>query len=189
MGASFCAVVAIFSFVLPNQQARRCIVVPYSDLVGNIRDGNVIHVQFVENSREIFYNTKSSTETPQIDSVPKGLLKVFVPKWQFRTRNVGDEKYGLIKLLKDKEVTYGSDPEQLSGSMKNFLFLMLQLAPYWIMVLISCYQLNAQQNLGKMTKRKPSKKQSVTFDDVEGVDSAKAELLEVKFIILSLAAY
>ncbi|XP_023728988.1 probable inactive ATP-dependent zinc metalloprotease FTSHI 3, chloroplastic [Lactuca sativa] len=179
VGASFCAVVAIFSFVLPNQQARRCIVVPYSDLVGNIRDGNVIHVQFVENSREIFYNTKSSTETPQIDSVPKGLLKVFVPKWQFRTRNVGDEKYGLIKLLKDKEVTYGSDPEQLSGSMKNFLFLMLQLAPYWIMVLISCYQLNAQQNLGKMTKRKPSKKQSVTFDDVEGVDSAKAELLEI----------
>ncbi|CAI9272600.1 unnamed protein product [Lactuca saligna] len=55
----------------------------------------------------------------------------------------------------------------------------VMLTPYWIMVLISCYQLNAQQNLGKTTKRKPSKKQSVTFDDVEGVDSAKAELLEI----------
>lgn len=189
LGASFCAVVTVFSFVLPKQQAPRCIVVPYSDLVGNIRDGSVISVQFVENSRLIYYNTKSSLETPQNESGSKGLLKAFVPKWQYRTRNVGDDKHALIKMLKDKEITYGSDPELLSASMKNFLFVMLQIAPYWIMVLVSCYQLNVQLNLGKMKKRKPSKKQSITFDDVEGVDAAKAELLEIVMCIKGDSKY
>lgn len=184
VGASFCVVVAFCSFALPKQVGLRQTVVPYSDLVGGIRDGSVIQVQFVENSRLIYYNTKSSddqkdVETPQSDSGQLELLKVLTPKWQFYTRNVGDDKYQLIKMLKDQGITYGSDPENLSGSMKNLMFAMLQLAPYWIMVLISCYQLNVQLNLGKMKKRKPSKKVSVTFDDVEGVDSAKSELLEI----------
>ncbi|KAI3799094.1 hypothetical protein L1987_34384 [Smallanthus sonchifolius] len=187
VGASFCIVVAFFSLALPKQVKLRHTVVPYSDLVGSIRDGNVIQVQFVENSRVIYYNTKQSVEQvveiPQSELGQIGLLKAFEPRWKFYTRNVGDDKYQLIKMLKDQGITYGSDPELLSDSMKNFAFAMLQLAPYWFMLGVQGFQLYHQLNLGRMTKRKPSKKQSVTFDDVEGVDSAKAELLEIVLCI------
>ncbi|KAK1410210.1 hypothetical protein QVD17_36745 [Tagetes erecta] len=188
VGVSFCVVVAFISFALPKQVKLRHTVVPYSDLVGSIRDGSVIRVQFVENSRVIYYNTKQSieegVEIPQIELGQMGLLiKAFEPKWKFYTRNVADDKYQLIKMLKDQGITYGSDPELLSDSMKTFAFAMLQLAPYWFMLGVQGFQLYHQLNLGKMTKRKPSKKQSVTFDDVEGVDSAKAELLEIVLCI------
>ncbi|XP_076925212.1 putative inactive ATP-dependent zinc metalloprotease FTSHI 3, chloroplastic [Bidens hawaiensis] len=187
VGASFCVVVAFISFALPKQVKLRHTVVPYSDLVGSIREGSVINVQFVENSRVIYYNTKSSAEqdveVPQTGLGQRGLLKALEPKWKYYTRNVGDDKYQLIKMLKDQGITYGSDPELLSDSMKTFAFAMLQLAPYWFMLGVQGFQLYHQLNLGRMTKRKPSKKQSVTFDDVEGVDSAKAELLEIVLCI------
>lgn len=193
VGASFCLVLGIFSFAHAKQHASRHMVVPYSNLVGGIRDGSVVRVQFVENSRKIYYNTKSSgdqdAETSQTQSGSRGLSKSSVPKWQYHTRNVGDDKHHLIRMMKDQGITYGSDPELLSGTMKNLLFAMLQLAPYWIMVLLSCYQLNGQLNLGRMKKRKPSKKQSVTFDDVEGVDDAKAELLEIVLCIKGDSKY
>lgn len=183
VGASFCIVVAVFSFALPKQVRLHHTVVPYSDLVGGIRDGSVIRVQFVENSRVIYYNTNASVdqdaETSQSETGQMRLLKAFEPKWKFHTRNVGDDKHQLIKMLKDQGITYGSDPELISNIMKSFLVNMLQLAPYWLMLGVQGYQLYVQLSLGKMKKRKPSKKQSVTFDNVEGLDSAKAELLEV----------
>ncbi|MFS8011098.1 putative AAA+ ATPase domain, ATPase, AAA-type, core, AAA ATPase, AAA+ lid domain-containing protein [Helianthus anomalus] len=187
VGTSFCVVLAFISFALPKKVRLRHTVVPYSDLVESIREGSVIQVQFVENSRVIYYNTKPSVkqdaEFPQSEAGQIGLLKALEPKWKFYTRNVADDKYQLIKMLKDQGITYGSDPELLSDSMKNFAFAMLQLAPYWFMLGVQGFQLYHQMNLGKMTKRKPSKKQSVTFDDVEGVDSAKAELLEIVLCI------
>ncbi|XP_071739016.1 probable inactive ATP-dependent zinc metalloprotease FTSHI 3, chloroplastic [Rutidosis leptorrhynchoides] len=177
VGASLCIVVAICSFSIPKQ-------VPYSDLVGGIRDGNVVQVQFVENSRVIYFNTKPAVdqdaETPQSKSGQIGLLSNAISsKWNYHTRNVIDDKHQLIKMLKDQGITYGSDPELLSDSAKNFFNLTLQQAPLWIMVLISCYQLSHQLSLGKMKKRDSSKQPAVTFDDVEGVDSAKSELLEI----------
>ncbi|GJW63784.1 probable inactive ATP-dependent zinc metalloprotease FTSHI 3, chloroplastic [Tanacetum coccineum] len=189
VGASFCVFVAVFTWYLPkkvglHRKIVRHTVVPYSDLVGSIREGSVTRVQFVENSRLIYYNTKPSgeqeAEIPESDAGQlASLMKALEPKYKFHTRNVADDRYQLIKMLKDQGITYGSDPELFSGSMKNFIFAMLQIAPYWIMVLLSCYQFNTQLNLGKMKKRKPSKNLSVTFDDVEGVDAAKAELLEI----------
>ncbi|KAK1440753.1 hypothetical protein QVD17_06584 [Tagetes erecta] len=187
VGASFCIVVGVFSFALPKQVRLHHTVVPYSDLVGGIRDGSVIRVQFVENSRVIYYNTKVSidqdAETSQSETGQVRFLKAFEPKWKFHTRNVGDDKHQLIKMLKDQGITYGSDPELISNILKSFLLNMLQLAPYWLMLGVQGYQLYVQLNLGRMKKRKPSKKQSVTFDDVEGVDSAKAELLEIVLCI------
>ncbi|CAH1429266.1 unnamed protein product [Lactuca virosa] len=64
VGASFCVVVEIFCIVIPKQQASCYVVVPYSDLVDNIDDGSVLHVRFVEDSKQIYYNKKSSNETP-----------------------------------------------------------------------------------------------------------------------------
>ncbi|KAD7479450.1 hypothetical protein E3N88_02586 [Mikania micrantha] len=166
VGASFCIVVAFFSLALSKQARLGHTVVPYSDLVGSIRDGSVIQVQFVENSRVIYYNTKPAAEQDVETFGQIGLQKAFEPKWKFCTRNVGDDKHQLIRMLKDQGITYGAEPELLTDSMKNFLFVMLQQGgPHWF------------------TKRKPSKKQFVTFDDVEGVDSAKAELREIVLCI------
>ncbi|XP_076889079.1 putative inactive ATP-dependent zinc metalloprotease FTSHI 3, chloroplastic [Bidens hawaiensis] len=176
VGASFCTVVAVFSLALPKQVKPHHTVVPYSDLARDIRDGSVTRVQFVENSRVIYYNTKPTADqdaaTPQSET---GL------KWKYHTRNIGDDKYQLVKMLKDQGIAYGSEP--MSTSMKSFFLNMLQLAPYWLMLGVQGYQLYSQLSIGRMKKRKPSRKQSVTFDDVEGVDSAKAELLEIVMCI------
>ncbi|KAI3704704.1 hypothetical protein L1987_74931 [Smallanthus sonchifolius] len=94
-----------------------------------------------------------------------------------------DEKFQ-CQLVKEGNVAETEDdPELMSNFMKIFFVNMLQLAPYWLMLGVQGYQLYVQLNLGRMKKRKPSKKQSVTFDDVEGVDSAKAELLEIVLCI------
>nr|XP_043634240.1 probable inactive ATP-dependent zinc metalloprotease FTSHI 3, chloroplastic [Erigeron canadensis] len=187
VGASLCVVVAVFSFALPKQVALRQTVVPYSDFIGGIRDGSVTRVQFVENSRLIYYDAKPSNdqdvETQQSEPGQIELLKLFTPRWRHYTRNVGDDKQQIIRILRDKGITYGADPELLSDTMKTVVWVMFQTTPYWVMVGISGYQLYMQQGLGKMKKRKQSKKLSVTFDDVEGVDSAKAELLEIVLCI------
>ncbi|KAL4581902.1 hypothetical protein LXL04_006436 [Taraxacum kok-saghyz] len=159
--------------------------VPYSDLIGGIQDGSVIRVQFDENSRQIYFNTKTplqdqNLENPQTDLVDSYRpTKTNLPKWQYHTRNVEDDRYEILNLLKAKKITYGSNCALMSQSLKNFLFVFFQVTPFWLMVLLSCYQITAQHDLGKIMKRKPSKKQSVTFDDVKGVDAAKTELLEI----------
>nr|GEW58860.1 ATPase, AAA-type, core [Tanacetum cinerariifolium] len=78
------------------------------------------------------------------------LLNVFASKWRYQTRNVGDDVSQLIKMIKDHGITYGSDPEHLSASMKNV------------------------KNIIKKRKEQP-----VTFAEVEGVDVAKAEILKI----------
>lgn len=181
VGASFCVILGLCSLKLPKLiRPSHYMDVPYSDLLGGIKDGSVIRVQFEENSRKIYFNTKSlkdqNVETPQLF---KGATKIALPKWHYHTRNIEDDKYDLLKMLKEKGITYGSNRPLLSQSMKTFLFVFFQVTPFWIMVLLSMYQLNAQHGLGKIIKRKPSKKQSVTFDDVKGVDAAKTELLEI----------
>lgn len=64
--------------------------------------------------------------------------------------------------------------------MKMLVFNMFVIAPIWINIWQLWYYHNSLQNFEKKIKdRKLSKKQSITFDDVEGVDAAKDELLEV----------
>ncbi|KAL7602405.1 hypothetical protein Lser_V15G24890 [Lactuca serriola] len=52
-------------------------------------------------------------------------------------------------------------------------------APTLLRMWHSWYYLQSWKNFGKRKDRNPSKKQCVTFNDVEGVDAAKAELLEI----------
>ncbi|KAI3784971.1 hypothetical protein L1987_44079 [Smallanthus sonchifolius] len=187
VGASFCIVVALCSLGLQKLPNSQYIDVPYSHLVDGIQDGSVKRVQFVENSRQIYFNKdlleEQNVQSPQTDSLTAQLqvaIKKYFPNWQYHTRNVEDDKYELFRMLKDKGITYGSDRALLSASTKNFLFIFFQVAPFWIMVMLTFYQLNLQHDLGKMTKKKPSKKQSVvTFDDVKGADAARTELLEI----------
>ena len=193
VGSSFCIAIAIFSFGFPKKLGLcHTTDVPYSCLVDGIRDESVTHVQFVENSRLIYYNTKPSVD--QIAGTSKmvlgriALMNAFASKWRYQTRNVGDDVSQLIKMLKDHGITYGSDPEHLSASVKNVMNIMLNsdsmMKLYYlcgfIVTLLECYMISSQfMNLGRMTKRKKRKEQPVTFAEVEGVDAAKAELLKV----------
>nr|GEY43928.1 probable inactive ATP-dependent zinc metalloprotease FTSHI 3, chloroplastic [Tanacetum cinerariifolium] len=185
-GISLCAAVGLCSFGFQKLQGPRSINVPYSDFVHSIEDGSVTRVQFVENSRQIYFNKRPSEDqniqTPQTYSLTKrldGVIKTTFPKWDYATNNIEEDKYEVVKMLKDRDVMYGSERTLLSASTKNYLFVFFQVAPFWIMVILTCFQLNLQHDLGKVTKKKPSMKQSVTFDDVKGVDAAKAELLEI----------
>ncbi|KVH92603.1 ATPase, AAA-type, conserved site-containing protein [Cynara cardunculus var. scolymus] len=172
VGASFCVVLGLCSRRLPTPHPSRCVDVPYSDLVGGIQEGSVTRVQFVENSRKIYFNTRTKSIGDQTVEAPRtvwlarrlvGPSKIFFPKWQYHTRNVEDDKYELLRLLKEKGIMYGSKRALLSEPMRNFLFIFFQVAPFWIMVLLTCYQLSVQHDLGKLTKRKPSKKQSIVL--------------------------
>ncbi|XP_076930906.1 putative inactive ATP-dependent zinc metalloprotease FTSHI 3, chloroplastic [Bidens hawaiensis] len=191
VGASFCFAITLCSIGLQKLPSSNYIEVPYSHLVDGIQEGSVTHVQFVENSRQIYFNKElledQNVQTAEAESDSGSLtaqlqvaINKYFPHWQYHTRNVEDDKYELFRLLKDKGITYGSNRALLSASTRNFLFVFFQVAPFWIMVMLTFYQLNLQHDLGKMTKKKPSKKQSVvTFDDVKGVDAAKTELLEI----------
>ncbi|KAI7755895.1 hypothetical protein M8C21_013662 [Ambrosia artemisiifolia] len=67
-----------------------------------------------------------------------------------------------------------SKEDNVAVSTTNVVFFLLQQA---LPLLFQIYQHT------KMSKIKPRKEQSVTFDDVEGVDSAKEELLDIVMCI------
>ncbi|CAH1425513.1 unnamed protein product [Lactuca virosa] len=74
--------------------------------------------------------------------------------------------------------SYQNKQNKASYQCRSFL-----LASNWIRISLWWYELYVNQNIGKIRNRKPSKKQSITFDDVEGVDAAKSELLEIVLCI------
>ncbi|GKA99784.1 hypothetical protein Tco_0827778, partial [Tanacetum coccineum] len=51
---------------------------------------------------------------------------------------------------------------------------MLQIAPYWIMVLLSCYQFNVQLNLGKTKERKPLELYEKSLNDKFNLNASAA---------------
>ncbi|CAI9263313.1 unnamed protein product [Lactuca saligna] len=63
--------------------------------------------------------------------------------------------------------------------IKRFWLQMSDFAPTLLRIWHSWYYLQSWKFFGKRKDRNPSKKQCVTFNDVEGVDAAKAELLEI----------
>nr|GEU31251.1 probable inactive ATP-dependent zinc metalloprotease FTSHI 3, chloroplastic [Tanacetum cinerariifolium] len=201
-GSSLFIAIAIYSFGFQKQLGLcHTTVVPYSCLADGIRDESVTQVQFVEDSPLIYYNTKPSVDqTAEVSKIDLGRMALMTlsSKWQYQTRNVGDDIFQLVKMLKDQGITYGSEPNRVllstsmknalaymlhSKSTKNVLDFMINSGPGCIMVLLQimqCYQLiSVERNRGRLPKSIKSKKQSVTFSDVEGVDDAKAELLEI----------
>nr|KAJ0205263.1 hypothetical protein LSAT_V11C500272750 [Lactuca sativa] len=118
-------------------------------------------------------------------------LVAFVPKQQASGCIVVSEH--LSRAMKD--IFFGALlacplTRQLSyESMKRFVFNMFVIAPAWINIWQLWYYHKGLQSSEKIKNRKPSKKQSITFDDVEGVDAAKAELLEIVLCIKEDSRY
>lgn len=183
-------------------------VVPYSDLVTSIQSGSVMKVLFEEGSRRIYYNTgtfgaedmqnlegKKVEISDNDENIVKSDLvknsqitspnvmrkstktKSSVPEWQFSTRKIDHDESYLLGLMREKGITYSSSPQSVLMSMRNTLITILSLwIPLTPLMWILYRQLSAANSPAK--KRRPSN-QVVNFEDVEGVDTAKVELMEI----------
>ncbi|KAH6791275.1 cell division protein ftsH [Perilla frutescens var. frutescens] len=183
-------------------------VVPYSDLIMSLQNGSVTKVLFEEGTRRICYNTKLSNDkdakTAVHDSSSSSenvldndsnkdvsqnnvdgknmLVKLTKPQnaspaWEFSTRKIDHDEGYLLSLMRERGISYGSAPQSVLMSMRSMLITILTLwIPLTPLMWILYRQLSAANSPAK--KRKPSN-QLFCFEDVEGVDAAKVELMEI----------
>ncbi|KAL0350725.1 UNVERIFIED_CONTAM: putative inactive ATP-dependent zinc metalloprotease FTSHI 3, chloroplastic [Sesamum radiatum] len=183
-------------------------VVPYSDLIMSLQNGNVAKVLFEEGTRRIYYNTKlwsekgSETEVDKSSSYGDSVLdnnadedvardnlggknmlvkltksRDSSPAWEFSTRKIDHDESYLLSLMRDRGTSYSSAPQSVLMSMRGMLITVLTLwIPLTPLMWLLYRQLSAANSPAK--KRRPSN-QLVCFEDVEGVDSAKVELMEI----------
>lgn len=171
-------------------------IVPYSDLITSLQSGSVMKVLFEEGSRRIYYNTGSFgddkvainddndekyVKSSEIAS-PNVLTKFTktkspMPVWQYSTRKIDHDESYLLGLMREKGITYSSSPQSVLMSMRSTLITILSLwIPLTPLMWLLYRQLNAANSPAK--KRRPSN-QVINFEDVEGVDTAKVELMEI----------
>nr|QKY65093.1 chloroplast putative inactive ATP-dependent zinc metalloprotease FTSHI3 [Passiflora oerstedii] len=99
------------------------------------------------------------------------------PKWQFSTRKVEHDEKFLLRLMRDKGIAYSSAPQSILMSVRSTLITIISLwIPLTPLMWLLYRQLSATNSPAR--KRRPNN-QTVTFDDVEGVDTAKVELMEI----------
>lgn len=176
--------------------------VPYSDLITSLQNGSVSKVLFEEGTRRIYYNTKVSTVEDKLSSNSENvveneankdasrssvdekdmLVKLTKPKnsspvWEFSTRKIDHDESYLLSLMREGGISYGSAPQSVLASMRSMLITVLTLwIPLTPLMWLLYRQLSAANSPAK--KRRPTN-QLVCFEDVEGVDAAKVELMEV----------
>ncbi|KAK9742460.1 hypothetical protein RND81_03G174600 [Saponaria officinalis] len=178
--------------------------VPYSDLVVNLKNGCVSKLLFEEGSRRIYFNRKIessedsknevenlTSDNDQSDNVASGVAvataanritrstrrRTSLPEWQYSTRKVDHDENFLLSLIRENGVAYSSAPQSVMMSIRTVLLTILTLwIPLTPLMWLLYRQLYSANSPAK--KRKPSN-QTVSFDDVEGVDSAKVELMEI----------
>ncbi|KAH6791884.1 cell division protein ftsH [Perilla frutescens var. hirtella] len=183
-------------------------VVPYSDLIMSLQNGSVTKVLFEEGTRRICYNTKLSNDKDAKTAVDDSssssenvldndsnkdvsqnnvdgqnmLVKLTKPQnaspaWEFSTRKIDHDESYLLSLMRERGISYGSAPQSVLMSMRSMLITILTLwIPLTPLMWILYRQLSAANSPAK--KRKPSN-QLFCFEDVEGVDAAKVELMEI----------
>ncbi|PIN02985.1 hypothetical protein CDL12_24499 [Handroanthus impetiginosus] len=183
-------------------------VVPYSDLVMTLQNGNVAKVLFEEGTRRIYYNTKlwneknTEVEVEKSSSNGESILdynankevarhnlagknvvgkltksRKSSPAWEFSTRRIDHDESYLLSLMREKGTSYGSAPQSALVSMRSMLITILTLwIPLTPFMWLLYRQLSAANSPAR--KKRPTN-QLVCFDDVEGVDAAKVELMEI----------
>ncbi|EOA32733.1 hypothetical protein CARUB_v10016037mg [Capsella rubella] len=173
-------------------------IVPYSDFVTNLRGGSVSKVLLEEGSRRIYYNTNEVVEDDQTleepalqtdgstaETVTEAVTKDVTPRkvralppvWKYMTRKVDHDEKFLLGLMREKGITYSSAPQSALMSMRTTLITIISL---WIPLTPLMWLLYRQLSASNSpAKKRRSKNPTVGFDDVEGVDSAKDELVEI----------
>ncbi|KAK6928014.1 Peptidase M41, FtsH extracellular [Dillenia turbinata] len=99
------------------------------------------------------------------------------PKWQYSTRKIDHDENFLLSLMREKGTTYSSAPPSPFMAMRSMLITILSLwIPLTPLMWLLYRQVSAANSPAR--KRRPSN-QIVSFEDVEGVDGAKVELMEI----------
>ncbi|PON45855.1 Spastin [Trema orientale] len=100
-----------------------------------------------------------------------------VSEWQFATRKVDHDEKFLLHLMREKGTTYSSAPQSVLMSMRSTLITVLTL---WIPLIPLMWLLYRQLSAANSPARKRQRDMEIVgFDDVEGVDAAKVELMEI----------
>lgn len=135
------------------------------NVVENVEGGVAVAVEVTAQVRDTGVPAKSVRK------------KSAVPEWQYATRKVDHDESFLLGMMREKGITYSSAPQSALMAMRSILLtiftLWIPLTPLMWLLYRQLYASN-----GPAKKRKPSS-QTVSFDDVEGVDTAKVELMEV----------
>jgi ATP-dependent Zn protease len=171
---------------LPKNVAKE---VAYSDLVAGLREGAVAAAAFEEDSRRIYFSKRAedddgggeASEAGEAVSAPEA-----APKWPYYARRVPHDEGFLLGLMRGGGVDYRSAPRPAGRLLVDMLSTLLTL---WVSLLPMMWFIQRQMSGGGSAdkKRKP-RKQRVGFDDVQGVDEAKEELVEVN-VALALLTY
>ncbi|OVA12513.1 AAA+ ATPase domain [Macleaya cordata] len=103
--------------------------------------------------------------------------RVSTPVWQYSTRKIDHDENFLLSLMREKGTIYSSAPQSALMAVRNIMITVLSLwIPLTPLMWLLYRQLSTANSPAK--KRRPSN-QTVNFDDVEGVDAAKTELMEI----------
>ncbi|KAL6526282.1 putative inactive ATP-dependent zinc metalloprotease FTSHI 3, chloroplastic [Orobanche minor] len=175
-------------------------IVPYAHLISSLHSGNVANVMFEEGTEYIYYDTRSwikkntQFEADGFDIEPRKYVAqdtqegecVFMEStktrnsclsWEFRTRKIDQDVGYLLSLMREMGTSYGSAPQSVLITLRSMLIMMLVL---WIPLTPLVWLLHCQISVGNSpAKTKKSSKTLVCFEDVEGVDTAKVELMEI----------
>lgn len=123
-------------------------------------------------------DTLRAGQTPVVNKLNKfSRTRSSIPQWQYSTRKIEHDEKFLISLMREKGVTYSSAPQSVLMSMRSTLITVITL---WIPLIPLMWLLYRQLSAANSPARKQKpNSQTVGFDDVQGVDSAKVELMEV----------
>ncbi|KAF5735647.1 ATP-dependent zinc metalloprotease FtsH isoform X1 [Tripterygium wilfordii] len=99
------------------------------------------------------------------------------PEWQYSTRKSDRDEKFLLSLMREKGTRYSSAPQSVLKSMRSTLITIISL---WIPLTPLMWLLYRQLAAANSpAKKRKSVNRMVSFDDVEGVDVAKTELMEI----------
>ncbi|XP_052153671.1 probable inactive ATP-dependent zinc metalloprotease FTSHI 3, chloroplastic [Oryza glaberrima] len=165
---------------LPKNAAKE---VAYSDLLAGLRAGAVTAVAFEEDSRRIYFR-RAADDGGGSDDADAGAdagearrSAAAAARWPCYARRVPHDEGFLLGLMRDGGVDYRSAPRPAGRLLVDMLSTLLTL---WVSLLPMMWFIQRQMSAGGgAEKRRRPRKQRVGFDDVQGVDEAKEELVEV----------
>ncbi|KAG9448673.1 hypothetical protein H6P81_008638 [Aristolochia fimbriata] len=134
-------------------------------------------VMLAKSSSEITNDGSPITAQSMYRKTLRRPYKASKPEWQFATRKIDHDENFLLSLMREKGTSYSSAPQSMLMSLRSVFITILSLwIPLTPLMWLLYRQFSAANSPAK--KRRP-KNQQVSFDDVEGVDTAKAELMEI----------
>ncbi|EXB53836.1 ATP-dependent zinc metalloprotease FtsH [Morus notabilis] len=165
-------------------------MVPYSDLIASLQ--NEIEDTGMSNrestaislpNESVTNNVVSDDISKLVQPVSANVMKKFLrkrastPEWQYATRKVDHDEEFLLSLMREKGTIYSSAPQSVLMSMRSTLLTVIAL---WIPLIPLMWLLYRQLSAANSPARKQKRDlEIVGFDDVEGVDAAKVELMEI----------